>query len=246
MASPVTREEFKEYCLRKLGKPVININVADVQIEDRVDDALKAFYRNHHNGHLKTYIKYQITDIDKTNRWVPVPENIQGIYDVFPVGSFMGTSAGMFDIKYQIALNDMYLYTSESIVPYYMSRMHLALMEELFVGKQPLRYNRHINKLFIDMDWDSVVTGTYIVVAGYLEVGPDDNPDVWGEEWLQKYATALIKRQWGSNLTKFAGVQLMSGVQFNGEKIYNDAMAEIEELEQDLMDSEVPPEYMIG
>jgi len=245
MAEPTTRAEFREYCLRRLGKPVIAINVAESQIDDRIDDALKKFYRYHHNGHLKTYLKYQVTQTDKDNRWLPIPQNIQGVVNIFSIGG-VGTTSGMFDIRYQIALNDLYQYMNDTVVPYYMNRMYLSLIEELFVGKQPIRYNRHDNKIYIDMDWNRIDVGNWLIVEGYLEIGPNDNPDVWGEEWLQAYATALIKKQWGSNLTKFVGTQLMSGIQFNGEKIYNDAVAEIEELEQDLMDSEVPPEFIIG
>lgn len=245
MADPTTRATFKEYCLRRLGKPVININVADSQVEDRIDDALKKFYRDHHNGHLKVYLKYQVTQTDKDNRYFPVPQNIQGVTNIFSIGA-VGTTGGMFDIRYQIALNDLYQYMNDTVVPYYMNRMYLALIEEIFVGKQPIRYNRHDNKIYIDMDWNRVSVGDWMIVEAYQEIGPDDNPDVWGEEWLLAYATALIKKQWGSNLTKFVGTQLMSGIQFNGEKIYNDAVAEIEELEQDVRDSSYPAEFMIG
>lgn len=246
MAEPTTRAEFKEYCLRRLGKPVINIDVADSQVEDRIDDALKVFYRDHHNGHMKTFLKYQVTQTDKDNGWVPIPQNIRSVINVFPLGA-VGSTSGMFDIRYQIALNDLYQYMNDTIVPYFMNRMHLALIEEIFVGKQPLRYNRHINKCYIDMDWKRINVGEYLIVEGYIEVRPDDGySDIWAEEWLQAYATALIKKQWGSNLTKFVGTQLMSGIQFNGEKIYNDAVAEIEELEQDVMDASVPPEFFMG
>lgn len=245
MANPTDRASFKEYCLRRLGKPVIAINVADSQVDDRIDDALKKFYRDHHNGHLKTYLKYQVTELDKTNRYLPIPQNIQGVVSIFPIGG-AGTTSGMFDIRYQIALNDLYVYMNDTIVPYYMNRMYLSLIEELFVGKQPIRYNRHDNKIYIDMDWNRIAVGDWLVVEAYLEMSAETSPDVWGEEWLQSYATALIKKQWGSNLTKFSGTQLMSGIQFNGEKIYNDAVAEITELEDDLRGLEVPPEYQIG
>lgn len=245
MANPTTRKEFAEYCLRRLGKPVININVSESQVDDRIDDALKKFYRDHHNGHLKTYLKYQVTQTDKDNRWLPIPENIQGVVEIFPIGG-VGTTAGMFDIRYQIALNDLYQYMNDTVVPYYMNRAYLALIEELFVGKQPIRYNRHDNKIYVDMDWNRINVGDWLIVSAYTEIGPDDNPDIWGEEWLQAYATALIKKQWGSNLTKFTGTQLMSGIQFNGEKIYNDAEAERLSLEDDLRNLEVPPEFMMG
>lgn len=245
MANPTDRASFKEYCLRRLGKPVIAINVSESQVDDRIDDALKKFFRDHHNGHLKTYLKYQVTQTDKDNRWLPIPQNVQGVVGIFSIGG-AGTTSGMFDIRYQIALNDLYVYMNDTIVPYYMNRMYLSLIEELFVGKQPIRYNRHDNKIYIDMDWNRIAVGDWLVVEAYLEMSPDTNPDVWSEGWLQSYATALIKKQWGSNLTKYTGTQLMSGIQFNGEKIYNDAVAEITELEDDLHGLEVPPEYQIG
>jgi hypothetical protein len=153
----------------------------------------------------------------------------------------------MFNIRYQIALNDLYTLTSVSMVPYYMVMEHLGLITELLVGKQPLRFNRHTNKLHIDMDWGSLDIGVFLLVEAYQVVDPNTYTDAWGDRWLQNYTTALIKRQWGSNLTKFTGMQLPGGVQFNGEKIYDDATVELQKMEDEMISSfSLPVTDMIG
>jgi hypothetical protein len=145
-------------------------------------------------------------------------------------------SDDLFNIRYQIALNDLYTLTSVSMVPYYMVMEHLSLISEMLVGKQLLRFNRHMNRLYIDMDWSSL-SNEYLLVEAYQIIDPTEYVDVWKDQWLMRYATALIKRQWGSNLTKFTGMQLPGGLTFNGEKIYNDAVAEIADLEDKMISS---------
>lgn len=246
MATLVTREDFKEYCLRKLGKPVIDINVDDSQVEDRVDEALKYYWDYHFDGVEKTYFKYQISDTDIANKYITLPENIIGAINIFPVGDYLATN-NLFNIRYQIALNDLYTLTYQSMTPYYLAFQQLQFLEDLLVGKQPIRYNRKTNKLYVDMDWTKVTHGSYLIVEAYQIVDPNSYSTVWNDWWLQRYATALIKKQWGSNLTKFSGMQLPGGVQFNGEKIYNDAVDEIEKAEQLMITNySYPPEYMVG
>lgn len=247
MAVPSSRTEFKEYCLRKLGKPVIEINVDDDQIEDRIDESLKYYWDYHFDGSEKIYYKHAITDDDKTNKYITLPDNIIGAVSIFPIGDPTVGSQDMFNIRYQIALNDLYTLTSVSMVPYYMVMQHLALIQELLVGKQPIRYNRHRNQLWVDMDWNKMDTGSYLLVEAYQVVDPDTYTDAWGDRWLQSYATAKIKYQWGTNLTKFSGLQLPGGVQFNGEKILDDAKAEIDKLESEMINSySLPVSDMIG
>lgn len=247
MAVPTTRAQFKEYCLRKLGKPVIEINVDDDQIEDRIDESLKYYYDYHFDGSEKIYYKHQVTDQDKANKYITLPENIIGAVRVFPVGDPSMSTSDMFNIRYQIALNDLYTLTSVSMVPYFMVMQHLALIQELLVGQQPIRYNRHTNKLYLDMDWDKYSTGEYILVEAYEVINPETYSDAWGDRWLQEYCTAKIKYQWGSNLTKFTGLQLPGGVQFNGEKIMDDAQTKIEKLEDEMINSySLPVSDMIG
>jgi hypothetical protein len=239
MAGPTNREEFKQYCLRKLGAPVIEINVADEQLEDRIDEALKFWNDYHYDGTSKSYYSHQVTQQDIDNKYITLPENIIGAVSIFDLGTHISSNS-MFDIRYQIALNDLYALTSTSLVPYYMTMQHIQMLEQILVGKQPIRYNRHRNQLHIDTKWSSrIVVGQYIVVEAYEIIDPETYSDVWSDRWLQKYATALIKRQWGSNLTKFIGMTLPGGVQFNGEKILNDSESEIQKLEQDLIYQDV-------
>ncbi len=247
MAVPTSRFEFKEWCLRKLGKPVIEINVDDDQVNDRVDEALRYFWDYHFDGTEKLYYKHQITSVDISNQYITLPENIIGAVRIFPIGDPTISSSDIFNIRYQIALNDLYTLTSVSMVPYVMLMEHLALIQQVLVGEQPIRYNRHLNRLNIDMDWGKVKEGEYLLVEAYSVVDPDVYTDAWGDRWLQQYATAKIKLQWGSNLTKFSGMQLPGGIQFNGDKIYEDAKAEIEKLEDEMISSySLPVSDMIG
>ncbi len=246
MAVPTTRSEFKEYCLRKLGKPVIEINVDDDQVEDRIDESLRYFWDYHFDGAEKLYYKHQITAQDKVNKFITLPENIIGAVRLFPVGQSLNTM-NLFNIRYQIALNDLYTLTTQSMVPYVMAMQHIQFLEEILVGQKPIRYNRHKNRLYIDMDWDNAVLNEYLVVEAYEVVDPEVYQDVWSDRWLALYATAQIKYQWGTNLTKFTGMVLPGGVQFNGEKILDDAKAEIEALEQEMQTSYTLPAYhMVG
>ena len=246
MASPTTRSEFKEYCLRKLGKPVIEINVDDDQVEDRIDEALKYYWDYHFDGTERIYYKHAITANNVVDKYITLPENIIGAVRIFNIGDPM-VSNNLFDIRYQIALNDLYTLTSVSMIPYYMMFQHIQLMEQLLVGQQPIRYNRHTDKLYIDMDWEKVNVGNFLIVEAYEILDPDTYTDAWSDRWLSRYATALIKKQWGSNLTKFSGLQLPGGVQFNGDKIYNDAVNEIEAMEKDMSTSYSLPAFdMIG
>ena len=234
MAIPSSRSTFKEFCLRRLGKPVIEINVDDDQVEDRIDEALQFYWDYHFDGTERIFYKHSVTASDKANGYVTVPDNIIGIVNLFDVGDAVNTN-NLFNIRYQIALNDLYTLTSQSMVPYYMAMQHIQMLEEMLVGKQPLRYNRHTDRLYIDMDWNKFADGDYLIAEAYQVLDPSTYSDVWKSNWLQKYTTALIKRQWGSNLIKFEGMQLPGGVTFNGMKIYDDANAEIERYEQEVI-----------
>jgi len=246
MAVPTSRSTFKEYCLRKLGKPVIEINVDDDQVEDRIDEALKYYWDYHFDGTERVYYKHLITSTNITDKYITLPENIIGAVRIFNIGDPMVTN-NLFDIRYQIALNDLYTLTSVSMIPYYMMFQHIQLLEQMLVGQQPIRYNRHMNRMFVDMDWNKVNAGNYLIVEAYQVVDPDVYTDVWGDRWLSLYTSALIKKQWGSNLTKFSGLQLPGGVQFNGDKIYNDAVNEIEAMEKEMSSSYSLPAFdMIG
>jgi hypothetical protein len=247
MAVPTSRAEFKEYCLRKLGKPVIEINVDDDQVDDRIDESLRYYWDYHFDGSDKIYYKHQVTDQDRANKFITLPENIIGAVSVFSIGDPMVRSDDLFNIRYQIALNDLYTLTSVSMVPYYMVMEHLSLISEMLVGKQPIRYARHKNKLYVDMDWNSIMPGEYLLVEAYEVIDPNVYTDVWADRWLQNYTTAKIKYQWGSNLTKFTGMSLPGGVQFNGTQILEDAKAELDKMEQEMISGySLPVLDMVG
>jgi len=247
MAVPTTRATFKEWCLRKLGKPVIEINVDDDQVEDRIDESLRYYWDYHFDGTEKVYVKHEIESTDITNKYITLPENIIGAVRVFPVGDPAMSSDDLFNIRYQIALNDLYTLTSVSMVPYYMVMEHLALVQEILVGQQPIRYNRHRNRLHIDTDWSNYKVGEFLLIEAYEVVDPDVWSDAWGDRWLQQYATAKIKHQWGTNLKKFTGMTLPGGIQFNGQAIFDEAKEEIEALEKEMISSySLPVADMIG
>lgn len=247
MAVPTSRETFKQYCLRSLGYPVIEINVDDDQIDDRIDEALKYWWDYHFDGTEKIYYKHQVTSFDQTNKYIVLPDNIIGAVNLFSIGDPAVRSDDLFNIRYQIALNDLYTLTSVSMIPYYMAMQHLAVIQELLVGKQPIRYNRHRNMLHVDMDWNTVNVGEYLLVEAYQVVDPDTYTDAWGDRWLLTYATALIKRQWGNNLKKFQGMQMPGGLTFNGQQIYDEAIEEIKKLEEEMINSySLPVADMIG
>ena len=246
MAIPSSRSDFKAYCLRRLGAPVIDINVDDDQVEDRIDEALTYFWDYHFEGAEKIYYKYQITAQDKINKYITLPDNIIGAVNLFPVGQSLSSNS-LFNIRYQISLNDLYDLTSTTMVPYYLAMQHIQFLEQLLVGQQPLRFNRYTNQLHLDMSWDIANVGDYLVVEAYQVIDPTVYSKVWADRWLVRYAAALIKRQWGDNLTKYEGVNLPGGMKFNATKIRDDAQKEIEMLEDEMIHSwSLPVGDMIG
>jgi hypothetical protein len=246
MVAIASRSDFKEYCLRKLGKPVIEINVDDDQVEDRVTEAISYYWDYHFDGAEKTYYKYQITAADINNKYITMPDNIIGVVNMFPVGQALNTN-NLFNIRYQIALNDLYTLTSVSMVPYYMALQHIQFLEQFLVGQQPLRYNRIIGNCYIDMDWTIVNVGDYLILECYQVVDPEVFNKGYNERWLQNYATVLIKEQWGTNLKKFDGMQMPGGLKFNGQKIYDEAHQERAAMEQEMISGfSMPVHDMIG
>jgi hypothetical protein len=176
-----------------------------------------------------------------------MPENIMGVVKVFEIGDPTTTSGDIFNINYQIALNDLYTLTNVGLLNYYMTRQHRGVSLEILVGKTPIRYNRHRNILHLDMSKEKMTIGEYILVEAYEVVDPNIYTDVWADRWLQHYTSQLIKRQWGSNLTKFEGMQLPGGITFNGGKIYDDADTEVKRLEEEMINNySLPVMDMIG
>lgn len=247
MAVPASRSEFKSYVLRRLGAPVIDINVDDDQVEDRIDEALTFFWDYHFEGAEKTYYKHQITQTNINNKYITLPSNIIGAVNIFPIGQSLSTN-NLFNIRYQISLNDLYDLTATTMVPYYLAMQHIQFLEQLLVGQQPIRFNRYKNILYIDTQWDGMMqTGNYLVIEAYQVIDPAAYGAVWGDRWLSRYATALVKRQWGDNLTKYTAVNLPGGNKFNADKIRDDAQKEIEQLDQEMYTTwSLPVGDMIG
>jgi len=247
MANPSTRDELKKYCLRRLGAPVVEINVDEDQMQDRIDDAL-SFYRDYHyDGTEKDYLKHQVTQDDIDNRYITVPDTVTGVVNIFPIGTGLNTN-NLFNLRYQITLNEVYDWAHSDMSNYVSSMERIALMQEIFVGKQPLRFARHTDRVYIDMDWDAKAeVGEYFIVECYKVLDPDTYTSVWGDWWLRQYTTQLFKRQWGENLKKFEGMQLPGGVTFNGQTIWQEANEEILRLEEEIVNRySMPVMDMIG
>ena len=270
MAIPTSKSTFASYCKRALGFGVIDINVSDDQIDDRVDEALQYFAQYHYDGVEKMYLKHKITqdtiDRCRTNattsatdkvdssvsasfeegkNFIPVPDSIVSITQIFPFSNAQTNS--MFDIRYQLRLNDLYDFSSTSIIHYQMTMQQLDLLEHVLVGEVPIRFNQHQNRLYLDMDWEQMEADEFIIIECYRKIDPATYTDIFDDIYLKRYATALIKKQWGANLSKFNGVATLGGVTMNGEQIYSQAIEEIQRLEEQIQLSfETPIDYMIG
>jgi hypothetical protein len=242
-----TREELKSYCLRRLGAPTIKIDVTDQQAEDRIDDAIALFHEYHFDGVDHIYYKYQITDTDKINKYITMPANILGAIRVFPIQGSAGRVGDIFDVQYQIAMNDLYNLTNVSIVPYVITMTHLETLNQLLVGEIPVRYNKIGQRFYIDTNWNRFATGAWLLIEAYQVVDPVQYPTMWKDRWLQAYTTALIKQQWGANLSKFSGVQLPGGITLNGPLIYQQASDEVARLTEELHENyQMPIVGMFG
>ena len=269
MAVPNSKATLKEYCLRALGKPVIEINVDEDQVDDRIDEALQYFSQYHYDGVERMYMKYQITqaDIDRARSDETVGTGSEGSvsttmknqqnYIIMPpsVLSVMGifnfndkSNLNMFDIRYQMRLNDLYDFSSTSILHYEMTMRHLDFLDHILIGEKPTKFNMHNNRLYIAMDWQNdVAAGEYIIIECYRKLDPESYADIYDDMFLKRYTTALIKQQWGANLSKFQGVQMLGGVSMNGEAIYSQALDEKNKLEVEIRDTfESPISYMVG
>lgn len=243
MAKPTTRKEFKEYCLRKIGAPVIQINVADEQVEDRIDEALSFWNDYHYNGSEHIYLKHKLTQEDIDNGYITVPERLLGVSRIFEINSSISTGSGMFNVTYQFVLNNLNDLTGYSIQNYYMTMQSIRFMQEWLVGWPMIRYNKHVNKVYLDMTKDKLSPDHYLIVEAYDIIDGSEYADIWSDRWLQNYASVLIREQWGLNLTKFTNMQLVGGVQFNGDQILSDATAERKEMEQEAINSLQPLVY---
>lgn len=241
-----SRATLKEYALRALGAPVLEINVDDDQLEDRLDEALAYYRDNHYDGIEKVYLKHQVTSDDITNGYIPAPDYIIGVNYIytFTEGS---SSRNLFDLQYQLRLNDLYDLTSTSIIYYSTVMNYLQLLDTILNGQKILRYNRHTDRIYIDMNWSQDVdVGDYLLLDCYRALDPQTFTKAYNDPWLKHYVTALFKRQWAINLKKFNGLQLPGGVTVDGDSMYNEAMNEIKELEDEAMSKAAPLEFYLG
>jgi hypothetical protein len=243
MAQPTTRDEFKDYILRKMGAPVIEINVAEEQVDDRVEEAMSFWNDYHYNGSQLVYIKHVLTAEDVENKYIALPDKLLGISRIFDLSGGIASGSGMFNVQYQFVLNNVSDINGYGLQNYYMTMQHLEFMQEILVGKPLIRYNKHINRLHIDVSKGSLVEGQFIIIEAYDLIDPDTYSDVWSDRWLQNYATVLVREQWGLNLTKFTGMQLVGGVSFNGENILAEARTDRERMEEDAISNLQPLTY---
>ena len=319
MANPTSRTTLIDYCKRRLGFPVIEINVDDDQVEDRIDDALQFYQDYHYDAVQKVYLKHKVSSDDVNRQYIDMTQasgvatvtsgsatvtgegtnfaaefaagvtditingetkkvlsitdkglmtmnsvysstangvpitveqaadSIIGVTRIFPLSSTNAT-VNMFDLRYQLRLHELYDFTSTSYVNFVLTQQHLRTLDMLFSGEQPVRFNRHQNRLYIDFQWGTdILAGEYLVIEAYKIIDPNSYTDVYNDRWVKMYSTALIKKQWGMNLKKFGGIQLPGGVQLNGQQIYDEADAEIQKLEQEMQNKyELPAEFILG
>jgi len=281
MAKPSTRQGLIDYCLRQLGAPVLEINVADEQIDDLVDDTIQYFNERHYDGVEKMYLKYKITqdDIDRgratgttgvgivtttgtstnisgfgtitsnfyeTSNFIQVPDSVIGIEKVFKFDTST-ISSGMFSIKYQLFLNDLYYFSSIDLLSYSMTKSYLEDIDFLLTTDKQVRFNKRQDRLYLDIDWGEKTKDTYLVLECYRALDPESFSQVYNDTFVKKYLTALLKKQWGQNLIKFQGVKLPGGIELNGRAIFEDGQRELEDIKQKMSSEyELPPLDCIG
>jgi hypothetical protein len=317
-----SREDLKQYALRALGAPVLEINVDEDQLEDRLDEALEYWRQYHPDGVEQIYMKHQIRAsemslttsvaenfvlaevvtgstsgaiaevVRETTRvstgtlllvkkvvgtfvagetingsssgttavlgttpctlreydlkYIQIPDLVYGVTKVLSIG-MASSSKNIFDLQYQLRLNDLYDLTSTSIIYYKTVMGQLALLDHELNGHQLFRFNRRMNRLYLDLNWESdVILGDYVIAQGYRALDPSEFSKVWNESWLKHYVTALFKKQWATNIKKFSGIQLPGGVTLDGDKLYDEATGEVKELEDELSTKSAPLDFFIG
>ncbi len=225
------------------------LNVDDSQMEDALDDALQFFAEYHFDGVEKVYLSHQITSTDQTNKYLDmnaIDSNVISVIKMFNVNT---NSINMFDVSYQLALDDFFgTFSTGTLTNYTITKQHLEMLEDILDPEKNVRFSRVTNKLYGDFDWENDVdAGDYLVIEAYSVLDPETYTEIYNDRLLKRYTTALIKRAWGANLSKFEGIQLPGGVQFNGQRILEEAMSEIEKIEEEVQDKyELPPDFMMG
>ncbi len=280
MAQPSSRADLINYCKRQLGAPVLEINIADEQVEDIIDDALQYFHERHFDGVIQTYLKYKITQDDKdrgqgrggnnpigivtttatstvglsttfsyeeNSNYIQVPPSVIGINKIFKYDGPQTSTNNMFSVKYQMFPSDMYYLGSIEILTYAMTKRYLEDLDFILNNDKQIRFNQRQNRLYLDIDFGDVAVDDYLIIDCYRLIDPNDFTRVYNDAFLKKYATALMKRQWGQNLIKFQGVKLPGGVELNGRQIYDDAQKDLEMIKEQMSNTyELPPLDFIG
>lgn len=250
MAQPATRQQLKDYALRRLGDPVIEINVDDSQVEDRLDDALQFFAEYHFDGVQKQFYKHQLTADDITNEYIDMNQVDSSVITVTRIFEQGNNSVNMFDVRYQMALNDFYGVRTGmgNMAQYDITKRHLALIQQMLDPEKAVRFSRVTNKLLIDTDWSEQFTvDDFVVIEAYSILDPNTYTEIYNDRLLKEYVTSLIKRQWGMNLSKFQNITLPGGLSYNGAELYSQGQEEITKIEEEVqLKYELPPDFMVG
>ena len=285
MAQPATRQELIDYGKRQLGAPVLEINIADEQVEDALDDTIISYQDRHMDGVEKMYLKHKITkdftdtvqasgqdgaetslgittttsssvnvtgvgsttfSFEETQNFIQIPDAVIGIEKVWKVDS-RSIASNMFNLTYQIFLNEIYYFSSMELLSYTQTKRYLEDIDFILHPDKQIRFNRRMNRLYIDSDYSSMKEDDYLIIECYRVLDPNDYPKVYNDRWVKKYFTAKLKKQWGQNLIKFQGVKLPGGIELNGRQIYDDGVAEMQAIEDKMTtEFELPPLDFIG
>jgi len=280
MAQPSSRQGLIDYAKRKLGAPVLEINVADEQADDIIDDAIQFFQERHFDGVYPALFKYKITEDDiargkakapsgvgiattsvvdpmvgtattftyyENSNYLRIPNSVIGVTKIFHFDGSNAISSNMFSVKYQLFLNDIYYWGTTELLSYAMVKTYLEDINFLITTQKQIRYNKRQDRLYLDIDWNTVRSGDFFIIDCYSVLDPNTYSDVWNDSFLKQYVTILIKKQWGQNLIKFQGVKLPGGVELNGRQLYDDAQRELDILMEKMSSMyELPPLDMIG
>ncbi len=246
-----SRKKLADWCLRELGEPFLQINVAPEQIEDRIDYAIQVYQEFHEDATRRNYYEYQITSQDVTNRYITIPESILYVVSLFPIGSSLIGSTNMFSFKYQYALSDFHsLGAPAGGLDYYVQSMqYMSMIDMTLNGTPQVTFSRRQNRLYLwgDIDDQDIKAGEYIALEVYETIDPNDFTSIYNDMFIKDYTTALIKKQWGQNLSKYEGVALPGGVTVNGQQIKEEAIGELAELRERLRsEQEKPIDFFIG
>jgi len=233
MAKPTTRATLQDYCLRNLGAPVIEINVDEDQLEDRTDEALQFYQEYHSDGVIREYLKHELTATDITNNYITVADSVTNVVRMLKITGTTGSS--LFDMGYHMRLNDVFMLQGlgAQTQEYIQSQQKLSLIDHRLNSEEHIRFSRHMNRVHMDEGYGDLGAGDFIVLEVMSIIDPGTYADVFNDLYLKKYLTALIKRQWGANLMKFQDFQLPGGITLNGRQIYEDAIEEIQGLEEE-------------